>query len=200
MGIPINRIYLDDQSQQPLFDLQADAITNEDIKFFQKITRIRQVYTEFFMQILKRELICTKVCTENQFQELKDSITIYFSEENQFIERMNLTLFMKRIDAFSTAKDFGGTILPVETLYKEIFRFNDAEIKKTLKTIQKESKNPLYKQFYREFEGGDEFGDAPEDSDTDSNDRPDVDSSGDSNVDTDSKDKNESPLNEDSSI
>ena len=84
-------------------------------------------------------------------------------------------------------------------LYKEIFRFNDAEIKKTLKTIQKESKNPLYKQFYREIEGGDEFGDTPEDSDTDSNsnDRPDVDSSGDSN---DKSDKNESPLNEDSSI
>ncbi|CCH63626.1 putative prohead assembly initiator protein/portal protein (T4 gp20-like) [Campylobacter phage CP21] len=139
---------------------------------YQKITRIRQVYTEFFMQILKRELICTKVCTEKQFQELKDSINIYFSEENQFIERMNLTLFMKRIDAFSTAKDFGGTVLPVDTLYKEIFRFNDAEIKKNLKAIQKESKNPLYKQFYRDFESGDEFS-----SDSDSNDEPKYDDS-----------------------
>lgn len=190
MGIPINRIYLDEQSQQPLFDLQADAITNEDIKFFQKITRIRQVYTEFFMQILKRELICTKVCTEKQFQELKDSINIYFSEENQFIERMNLTLFMKRIDAFSTAKDFGGTVLPVDTLYKEIFRFNDIEIKKNLKAIQKESKNPLYKQFYRDFESGDEFSSGSgSDSDSDSGDEPKYDNANNNDNNTDTEEE-----------
>lgn len=152
MGIPINRIYLDDNSQQPLFDLQADAITNEDIRFFQKITRLRGVYTEFLMQLLKRELISTKVCSEDQFEEFKENINIFFSDETQFIERMNTTLFMKKVEAFSTAQEFGGKILPVSVLFKEIFKFSDEEIKKNLKEIQKESKDPLFKHFYQSDE------------------------------------------------
>lgn len=155
MGIPINRIYLDDNSQQPLFDLQADAITNEDIRFFQKITRLRGVYTEFLMQLLKRELISTKVCSEDQFEEFKENINIFFSDETQFIERMNTTLFMKKVEAFSTAQEFGGKILPVSVLFKEIFKFSDEEIKKNLKEIQKESKDPLFKHFYQSDEEGD---------------------------------------------
>ena len=157
MGIPINRIYLDDNSQQPLFDLQADAITNEDIRFFQKITRLRGVYTEFLMQLLKRELISTKVCSEDQFEEFKENINIFFSDETQFIERMNTTLFMKKVEAFSTAQEFGGKILPVSVLFKEIFKFSDDEIKKNLKEIQKESKDPLFKHFYQSDEGGEYF-------------------------------------------
>ncbi|EAI0948253.1 hypothetical protein E1I37_10015, partial [Campylobacter coli] len=45
------------------------------------------------------------------------------------------------------------------------------EIKKNLKAIQKESKNPLYKQFYRDFESGDEFS-SDSDYDSDSGDEP----------------------------
>ena len=157
MGIPINRIYLDDNSQQPLFDLQADAITNEDIRFFQKITRLRGVYTEFLTQLLKRELISTKVCSEDQFEEFKENINIFFSDETQFIERMNTTLFMKKVEAFSTAQEFGGKILPVSVLFKEIFKFSDDEIKKNLKEIQKESKDPLFKHFYQSDEEGEYF-------------------------------------------
>lgn len=153
MGIPTNRIYLDESSQQPLFDLQADAITNEDIRFFQKITRIRQIYTDFFMKLLKRELIATNKCNEIQFDnELKEHINIYFAEENQFIDRMNITVFMKKVEAFQVAKEFGGTVLPVDTLYKEIFKYSDNEIKEILTAIQKESKNKLYKTFYQSEE------------------------------------------------
>lgn len=172
MGIPINRIYLDDNSQQPLFDLQADAITNEDIRFFQKITRLRGVYTEFLMQLLKRELISTKVCSEDQFGEFKENINIFFSDETQFIERMNTTLFMKKVEAFSTAQEFGGKILPVSVLFKEIFKFSDEEIKKNLKEIQKESKDPLFKHFYQSDEGED-FDSRDNDSDDKSLDRRD---------------------------
>lgn len=172
MGIPINRIYLDDNSQQPLFDLQADAITNEDIRFFQKITRLRGVYTEFLMQLLKRELISTKVCSEDQFEEFKENINIFFSDETQFIERMNTTLFMKKVEAFSTAQEFGGKILPVSVLFKEIFKFSDEEIKKNLKEIQKESKDPLFKHFYQSDEGED-FDSRDNDSDDKSLDRRD---------------------------
>lgn len=160
MGIPSNRIFLGEESQQPLFDTNSEAVTNEDIRFFQRITRIRQVYTEFLTQILKRDLISSGKCSEDQFDdEIKDKINIYFSEENQFIDRMNTGLFMKKIDAFASAKDSSAAVLPIKMLYKEIFKFTDDEIEKILKDIQKEAKDPLLKKFYDDmgFESNDEY-------------------------------------------
>lgn len=152
MGIPLNRISLDEQSQSPNFDLNSDSTTNEDMRFFMKITRLRAAYTDFFKQILKRELVATKVLSEAQFNTYKNNIKIYFKEENQFLERMNLTLFLKRIDAFSMAKDFGGKILPMATLYKEIFRMTDEEVRETIKKIDDESKDPVLSRLYNSEE------------------------------------------------
>ena len=64
MGIPQSRILDNEDPGQSVFDLQADSISNEDMQFFMKIRRIRDVYSDFFKQILKRELISTGKFTE----------------------------------------------------------------------------------------------------------------------------------------
>lgn len=159
MGIPQNRILDNEDPTQSVFDLQADATTNEDIQFFMKIRRIREVYSEFFKAILKRELIATGKFTEKQFEEYKNQIEVVFPSENQFIERMNVTLFLKKVDAFNTCRDLGGKVLPVSMLYKTLFGYDEKEIKDIFKEIEKESKNKLYKSFYQSdnpFDNGDE--------------------------------------------
>lgn len=148
LGVPQSRILDGTDPSASLFDLQADAITNEDMQFFMKIQRIRQVYSEFFKQILKRELIATGKFTEPQFEEIKDSIDILFPSENQFLERMKVTLFMKQVDSFNACRELGGKVLPVRTLYKTIFGKTDDEIDEIFKDIEKESKDPRLKSFY----------------------------------------------------
>lgn len=148
LGVPQNRI-LDEDSNQSLFDIQADQITNEDMQFFLKIRRIRNVYIEFFKEILKRELVSTGVLKETQFNEIKDSIDIVFPSENQFMERMRVTLFMKKVDTFNSCRELGGKILPVKMLYKTIFNFTDDEIDEIFKEIETESKDAKFKGFYQ---------------------------------------------------
>lgn len=154
MGIPQSRILDNEDLGQSVFDLQADSISNEDMQFFMKIRRIREVYSEFFKQILKRELISTGKFTEKQYNEYKNQINVVFPSENQFIERMNVTLFLKKVDAFNTCRELGGKILPVSMLYRTLFGYDEREIKDIFKEIEKESKNKLYKTFYQ----NDEFG------------------------------------------
>ena len=161
MGIPQNRILDNEDTSQSVFDLQADSISNEDMQFFMKIRRIRDVYSEFFKQILKRELISTKKFTEKQYNEYKDQINVVFPSENQFIERMNVTLFLKKVDAFNSCRELGGKVLPVSMLYKTLFGYDEKEIKDIFKEIEKESKNKLYKTFYQsdEFGSNSDYGD-----------------------------------------
>lgn len=113
-----------------------------------RIQRLRTVYTEFFMHILKRELVCSNTISEADFNLIKSNITIYWDGENQFFEKLKLSVFLRRIDSFSQAKDFAGQVLPVEMLYKEIFNYSDTEIKELLTQLNKEKDNPLYKNFY----------------------------------------------------
>lgn len=161
MGVPQNRILDQEDSNASVFDLQADQVTNEDMQFFQKIRRIRQTYAEFIKMILKRELVATRVFSESQFDEVKDQIDIVFPSENQFLERMSVTLFMKKIDAFNSARELGGKVLPVKLLYKVLFGYTDDEVDDLLKEIEKESKDPLLKTFYQ---SEDEFGSGDSDS------------------------------------
>lgn len=148
MKVPTSRIPFTEENGG-VFDYERSDLTNEDIKFFMFVNRVRLIYCEFIKDLLKRELIYTNVIKEDEWEILKYDINLYFSGENLFIERMMLASFSKKLTAFGEARDFAGKILPVEDIYKETFRFNDDEIKDILTRIQKESKNPLYKQFYQ---------------------------------------------------
>lgn len=150
IGIPENRITDENGQTNSVFDLAADQITNDDIQFFMKVRRIRTVYTDFFKNIMKRDLVSKKVLTEAQFNDLKDQIDIKFSSENQFMERMRITLFMRKLDAWGSAREYAGKLFGVRYLYKLIFGLDEKETDEILKELEKESKDPLLKGFYQQ--------------------------------------------------
>lgn len=148
LGIPENRL-TDDQGQSTsVFDISAEQITSDDMRFFLKIRRIRAVYTEFIKSILKRELIATKKFTEAEYESYKDQIEIKFTSENQFMDRMRTMLFMKKLESWATAREFAGKIFGVRYLYKVIFGMDEEETNEVLKELQKEAQDPLLKSFY----------------------------------------------------
>lgn len=155
IGIPENRITDESGQSSSVFDLAADQITNDDIQFFMKVRRIRNVYTDFFKNILKRDLISKKILDEKQFNELKNQIDIKFSSENQFMERMRITLFMRKLDAWGSAREYAGKLFGVRYLYKLIFGLDEKEADEILKELEKESKDPLLQGFYAKPEGED---------------------------------------------
>lgn len=170
LNIPQNRINID--GQENVFDYDSTQLSNEDLKFQMFISRVRTIFINMFVDLLKRELVYTKILKESEFDEILDDIEIYFTGQNLFLERLQLNNFIKKIDSFSQARDFAGVIFPVNTLFKEIFRMDDDEIKQNLQMIQKEKQNPLYKHFYKDLvddEDRDHYQDNDTDNDPDDN-------------------------------
>lgn len=151
LGIPSNRI--PDTEGDQSFDYDSTTITREDIKFFLYINRLRTAYIRFFFDLLKRELVSTKVMKEEEFKQIKDTIKIFFLGENIYLERLKLNNFNKRIEVYSSARDYSGSLFPVSYLYTEIFKMSEDEIKDLMIQIQKEKKNPLFKHLYDEQMG-----------------------------------------------
>lgn len=154
MKIPSNRISIDPDAEKD-WEFDTTRTSKEDIKFFMFISRIRQVYSSLFKEILKREIISTEIMKEAEWDKKENEIEISFVNENTFIEKMKMENFMSKLDIYSTAQEYQGKLFSVETILKDVFRMSDEDIEEEFKKIQEEEKNPLYAKFYQsDDEGG----------------------------------------------
>ena len=123
--------------------------SKEDLKFFMFISRLRIVYSEALKEILKRDCIYSGVIKDiKEWESIEDDVDIFFTNDNSFIEKMNLENFVKRVEIFSGLQEQQGKLFPVEKILKDVFKMGDEEIKDNFLAIQKEEKNPLYAKFY----------------------------------------------------
>lgn len=151
MKIPSNRIDINPDGDKD-FSYDETRTTKEDMKFFMFISRIRQVYSSLFKEILKRELISTGTMNESEWNEKEDFISISFINENKFIEKMKLDNFISKLEIYAVAQEYQGKLFPVSYILKDIFKFTDDEISDLFKEIQKEEKDPLFAKFYHSEE------------------------------------------------
>lgn len=148
MKIPSSRISMDSDSDG-VFNYEGTETSKEDLKFFMFISRLRIVYSEVLKEILKRECIYSGVIKDiKEWESIEDDIDVFFTNDNTFIEKMNLENFIKRVDIFNNLSEHQGKLFPVEKILKDIFKMDDDEIKNNFNAIEKEKKNPLYKKFY----------------------------------------------------
>lgn len=148
LKIPSSRISFDGNNENE-FDYETTRTTKEDVKFFMFISRLRQVYSSLFKEILKREVISTGIMNEKEWDDKEELINISFINENTFIQKMKLENFTKQIEIYATAQEYQGKLFSVNTILKDIFRWSDEEIEDEFKKIQDEEKEPLYARFYQ---------------------------------------------------
>lgn len=151
MRIPNSRINTDPDSDHD-FDYESTRVSKDDMKFFMFISRLRQVYSSFFKEILKREILACNIMTEQEWEDRENSISISFVNENQFIQKLKLENFMRQFEIFSSTQESHGKLFSIRKILKDIFKFSDEEIENELKEIQKEEKNKLFSKFYQKEE------------------------------------------------
>ena len=148
MKIPLSRISIDPDAENT-FNYDTTETSKEDMKFFMFISRCRMVFTELFKELLKRECIYSgTIKDQKEWESIEDDIDIYFTNDNSFIEKMNLENFIKRVQIFGELQEYNGKLFPVNKILKDIFRMDDDEIDENFKAIIAEEKDPKYAKFY----------------------------------------------------
>lgn len=150
LNIPASRVSVDPDSDHT-FDFENTQTSKDDMKFFMFISRLRQVFSSMFKEILKRDVIACGVVSEQEWNDIENDINISFVNENKFIEKMKLDNLMKRVEIFTVAQEHIGKLYSAEGLIKEVFGKTDEEIDQTLKDIKSEEKNPKFKKFYNQM-------------------------------------------------
>lgn len=148
MKVPLSRLDINPDADNE-FDYSSTRVTKEDMKFFQFISRLRQVYVNAFKEILKREVISTGVLKEQEWNDNEEGIKLIFSSDNGFIEKMKLENFTKKLEIYGGAQEYAGKLFPVAKVLKDIFKMSDEEIDESFKEIQKEKVDKKFADFYK---------------------------------------------------
>lgn len=146
-ALHIPTAYLDIDDSHP-FSTDATESTQDDVKFMMFVSRLRLVYCEFFKELLKREVIATKVMSEKTWNTREHDINIMFANENLFIEKMKLSILKDKIEAWNDAKEIGGTVFSFKELLSRVFGFNEAETNSNLEKIKEEALSGAFKKLY----------------------------------------------------
>lgn len=148
LKIPTSKLDIDPNADHS-FNIEPTETTQEDLKFMLFISRIRNVYTNLFKELLKRQVISCAVMNEKEWNKFEKSIVIKFSNENLFIERLKLEVLKSKIESWDNMKSVGGTIFSFNELMKRVFNLTDDEITKNLSDIEKEKKSGKFDIFYK---------------------------------------------------
>lgn len=136
LNVPVSRM-----EQDSTFALGRSAEINRDeVKFKKFIDRLRNRFTDLFLQLLKTQLVLKGVITEKDWSSFKAAITFDFIEDNHYAELKNNEITRERFEMLATLDEYVGTYISKEWVKKNILRQDEQEIKQQADTIAKEKK------------------------------------------------------------
>ena len=126
LNVPLNRL---EQEQQ--FSLgRATEISRDELKFQKFIDRLRNRFSTFFYEILKKQLIMKNIITDEDWQSWKNEVNIDFTRDNHFSELKEAELLREKIQTLDQIQNYVGEYFSKQWVQKNILLFDDDEIKR----------------------------------------------------------------------
>ena len=144
LKVPTNRLLGSEDRAE--FDFTSTNISREEVKFFNFITRKRSQFSELLIELLKRQMISTKVITEEEFNKIAKNLKVVWRAENKFFERMQDEIYNSAVSMFTTFEELANkNWVSKEFVYKKVLKFSQEEIEEIQKQIKSEKTDKLYK-------------------------------------------------------
>lgn len=149
LKIPINR--LDDTNT---LDFAADDILRGEEKFIKTVNDIQINFSQFLLEILKRQLISKKIIAESEWAELDSELKVIFQSfnTNQVIEKARMNSLLKKAETTKDLEDSGiiGKMLSYEYVIRTVWNMTKEEFEIEKKKIEEEKKEGW---FYKDEAG-----------------------------------------------
>jgi len=125
LNVPTNRL-----ESEGSFSLgRSSEITRDELKFQKFINRLRKRFSQLFMELLRTQLILKGVINKEDWDEIKEQITVDFLKDNHFTELKESEMLRERLNTLQQMENYIGTYFSREWVKKNILRMNDDDIK-----------------------------------------------------------------------
>lgn len=134
LSVPVSRL---EQDKQFMLG-RSTEITRDEVRFTKYIHRLRIKFSEFFFDVLRKQLILKKIISPDEWNDMKEAIYFDFLKDNLFTELKNAELRKQQVEEVGNIKPYIGKYYSHEWIRKNVLGFNEAEIKEMDKEIEKE--------------------------------------------------------------
>ena len=117
---------------------RSTEVTRDELKFNRFIVKLRNKFAQIFDHALKTQLTLKGICTQEEWEEFRDSIYYEFKKDNNFIEMRNAELLQQRLQLLTSIDPYVGRYYSQEWVKKNVLQLTDDDIEEMEKQIEKE--------------------------------------------------------------
>jgi hypothetical protein len=139
LNIPLSRMKPD----QPMNYGMGAEITRDEIKFSKFIDRLRNRFSELFLDLLKTQLVLKKIITEDEWPEIKGKILFEYIQDVYYSEMTDLAVLQQRIGLVTMMQPFVGTYWSSKYIKTNILRQTEEEQEEMAKDMQTDLANKV---------------------------------------------------------
>ena len=117
---------------------RSAEITRDEVKFFRFIDRLRQRFSEVFLQALRAQVILRGIMKKEDWEKIFQDISFRYKTESYFHELKETEILKERAEMLRDMDDYVGKYYSIEWIRKNILKQSENEIKEMDDQIKKE--------------------------------------------------------------
>ena len=134
LNVPINRL-----EQEAQFSLgRSTEINRDELKFQKFVDRVRKRFADLFMDILRKQLILKGVVAQEDWDMMKNNLSVDFIRDNHFTELRDSELLRERLQTLDQASNYVGEYFSKEWIQKNVLMFTEDDIEQITKQMADE--------------------------------------------------------------
>jgi Bacteriophage T4-like capsid assembly protein (Gp20). len=134
LNVPISRINQDNNFQLG----RASDISRDEIKFSKFIKRLRKQFAEIFNEVLRVQLVLKGICTQNEFEEMRQYISYDYLKDMHFDQLKQVELLNDQLSVLRDASEYVGKYFSIEYVRKVILGQTEEDIARIDREIMDE--------------------------------------------------------------
>lgn len=142
LNVPVSRLEPDGMVA---FGGRGAEITRDEMKFSKFVSKIRKRFNIILRDLLRTELILSKVISESDWEELEQSIKFIYAQDMYIEERKYFEMMRDRIELAKDLEGMTGKYFSHDYIRRKILRQTDEEISDEDKLIAQEKTNEQFK-------------------------------------------------------
>ena len=117
---------------------RSSEITRDELKFYKYVERLRQKFSDIFVNLLKTQCILKGILKEEDWYRLEQDLRFEYVTDSYFTELKEYEILQERMDILGSVQEHIGDYYSRDWVRKNILRQTEKDIKMQDKQITKE--------------------------------------------------------------
>jgi hypothetical protein len=142
LNVPVSRL----EPENSIMGGRGAEITRDELKFSKFVSKIRKRFNIAFLDLLKTELILSKVMTIQEWDKIKNKIDFVYAQDMQLEEMRSSELMRDRLDLVQLYEPYVGKYVSNKYIREMVLKQTEQDIGDMDKEIKEEQSNSQYKE------------------------------------------------------